>query len=514
VIPGKQYTPEALLEIAWRRKWLIVVPAVVIAASVAVYAKRLPNRYRSETLIRVVPQRIPEKYVGPTVTTKIEDRLQAIKEQTMSRTRLERIIEEFNLYPSARKTGIMEDIVERMRSQDIEVQVVKGDAFRVSFSGDDPVTVMKVTERLASLFIDESLRERETLVEGTDEFLETQLEEARRRLIDNERKAAEYRRRYQSELPNQLTANMQGLHNTEMQLQSLLDSLNRDLDRKVALERIIADATNSEALAASSPPLRIDFRSDAAAGATPPAATATEQLQAAEASLRELELRLKPEHPDVARLKRTIAELRPRAATEAAEHVASPSLPLGPAETAQHKLLTDSKAEQANLERQIAYKTGEEKRLRDVIADYQKRIEAAPARDVELAELTRDYDTIQAGYRDLLSKKQASQLATNLERRQIGEQFKVLDPARRPERPYSPARQRLYLMGLAGGLGFGILLAALAEYLDRSMQSEEDVRIALSLPVLATIPLIRVRRSVGRGRRVAVSNHRSRAHAT
>jgi succinoglycan biosynthesis transport protein ExoP len=140
----------------------------------------------------------------------------------------------------------MEDIVERMRTRDIGVQVVKGDAFRISFSGDDPVTVMKVTEDLASLFIDESLRDRETLVEGTDEFLEAQLDDARKRLIENEKKVAEYRRRYQGELPNQMTANMQGLHNAEMQLQSLVDSLNRDFDRRLVLERASSEATISD----------------------------------------------------------------------------------------------------------------------------------------------------------------------------------------------------------------------------------------------------------------------------
>src|SRR4029077_8680286 len=128
----------------------------------------------------------------------------------------------------------MEDIIDQMRSR-IDVAIVKGDAFRVGFINEDPRTAMKVAERLGSLFIDESLRDRETLAEGTSQFLEAQLEDARRQLVDNEKKLENYRRSHGGELPNQLESNMQGLHNSEMQIQALTDSLNRDRDKYDAL---------------------------------------------------------------------------------------------------------------------------------------------------------------------------------------------------------------------------------------------------------------------------------------
>src|SRR5262249_46546207 len=136
MIPGKRYTPELLLQLARRHKWRILVPAVLIAGAGSAITHYLPNRYRSDTLILVVPQRVPESYVRSTVTTRIEDRLQSISQQIMSRTRLERVIQDFNLYAEARKTAIMEDVVDRMRGN-ISVQVVKGDAFRVSFTSDE-----------------------------------------------------------------------------------------------------------------------------------------------------------------------------------------------------------------------------------------------------------------------------------------------------------------------------------------------------------------------------------------
>ena len=188
MIPGRQYSFDTLLQIALRRKWLIVLPAIAIAGCGVLWARQLPDTYRSDTLILVVPQRVPESYVKSTVTSRIEDRLQTISQQILSRTRLEQIVQDFNLYQEERKRQqLMEDIVSRMRTNDIAIDVVKGDSFRVSFSANDPRTAMRVTERLASLFIDESLRDREVLAEGTNQFLAAQLDEARRNLVLNEK---------------------------------------------------------------------------------------------------------------------------------------------------------------------------------------------------------------------------------------------------------------------------------------------------------------------------------------
>ncbi len=482
MIPGKQYTPEIVLQIVWRHKWRIILPFLVIATAASLITYHLPNLYRSDTLILVVPQRVPESYVRSTVTTRIEDRLQAISQQILSRTRLERIIQDFNLYADRRKTDLMEDVVDRMR-KDIDLEVVKGDAFRISYTASEPRTAMRVTERLASFFIDESLRDREALAEGTNQFLESQLEEARRKLIENEKRLEEYRRKNDGQLPTQTDANMQGVHNSEMQLQALLDSLNRDRDRRQVLERLVADS--------STPDSSDSFSLRPVAPEDPAAASATEQLRIAQLNLQAMLGRLTPKHPEVLRMKRAIAELQRRVDTESGERPVSADPPASAAEKARRARLDESKAEMVNLERDIASKTAEEKRLRVVLAEYQRRLEAAPTRESELTELTRDYSTIQASYQSLLAKKQESQIAANLERRQIGEQFKVLDPARLPEKPSSPDRPKLYLLGLAIALAAGAAWAAAAEYFDRALRSEEDVRLVLNIPVLATFPNIR-----------------------
>ncbi len=173
--------PPATRRIGWIA-W-ILIPATlgpVIGAGMAARTKPL---YRSDARILVVPQRVPESYVRSSVTTNLRDRLQSISQQILSRTRLERVIQDFDLYTEERRTGVMEDIVDRMR-KNIEVNVEDGGAFALGFIGTDPRTVMKVTDRLASLFIEENLRDREVLAEGTNQFLEAQMEDARRRLLE------------------------------------------------------------------------------------------------------------------------------------------------------------------------------------------------------------------------------------------------------------------------------------------------------------------------------------------
>ena len=485
MIPGKQYSVETLLEIARRRKWLILVPAVLIAAGSAAVIHNLPNVYRSETLILVVPQRVPESYVKSTVTARIEDRLQAISQQILSRTRLEQVVNDFNLYQKERANReLMEDIVEQMRTKDIGIGVVKGDAFRVSFQSDDPRVAMRVTERLGSLFIDESLRDREVLAEGTNQFLATQLDEARRQLVLVETKLQEYQRTFNGELPSQLSANLQGLHNTEMALQSLTEALNRDRERRIGFERQVADIIEAPDPQPEAPA--------ADKGRADMSQTLQDELKQAQQALIAVELKLKPDHPDVRRLRRNVDELQKRVEAQKLEGV----LTSRPSNTVvmnydKRRRLTEAKAELDNLDRAIQAKLAEEQRLRGILGMYQARIEATPVRESELAALTRDYETLQQTYRSLLQKKEESQISANLEKRQIGEQFKILDPARMPEKPISPDRPRLYLIAILASLAIGIGFAAAAEYFDRTLRTEADVRAALNLAVLATVPNMR-----------------------
>lgn len=484
MIPGKQYSLDTLFEVAKRRRWLIILPMVVVGVIGALVVAYLPNVYRSETLILVVPQRVPESYVRSTVTARIEDRLQAISQQILSRTRLEQIITDFNLYQKERADKqLMEDIVETMRTRDIDINVIKGDAFRVSYQASDPRLAMRVTERLGSLFIDESLRDREVLAEGTSQFLATQLDESRRQLVQVENKLQEYQRINNGELPAQMEANLQGQHNAEMALQTLGESLNRDREKRLLLERQITDIVEAPVEA------KVDDKDKVPDMAT----TLESEYRTAQNALLALELKLKPEHPDVKKQKRAVEELRARIEASNLETTltSKPAAPVVMLDPAKRRKLTDARAELENLDRQIQAKVAEESRLQGLVGMYQARIEVTPVREAELASLTRDYETLQASYRSLLQKKEESQISANLEKRQIGEQFKILDPARMPERPASPDRPRLYLIAALVAVVAGLGLAALAEFFDKTLRTEADVRAALNLMVLATVPTLR-----------------------
>ena len=493
MLPGKKYTPEDMAWMVWRRKWLVIVAFLLIFAGTAVTAFLLPDRFRSETLILVVPQRVPESYVRPTVTTKIEDRLRSIQQQILSRTKLEQIIRDGNLYPSERQHLPMEDVVEKMRG-DVRVDIVRGDAFRVAFISQDPKKAMDVAGRLASLFVDESLQDREVLANATTDFLQSQLDEARRRLVEAEGKVADFQRRYAGSLPSEREANLQVLHNLQLQVQALVDSTGRDKDRRLFLERALADLEAEAQDTRSAAPV-------SATGDTPgliTSGTSAEQLEAARSALKSLELRLKPEHPDVVYLKRVIRDLEAKVQAEAAARPADPTAaPVAraprrptPEEASSQRRVQEMRQELAGVDIQLASKQIEEKRLRDQIASIQSRVTATPALAAEFTALTRDYNTIQNSYSSLLAKYEDAKAAAALERRQIGEQFKVLDRPRVPESPISPNRPLINLMGAMAGLGVGLGLVVLLEQRDKSLRSEDDVLSVLRLPVLAVIPVI------------------------
>jgi polysaccharide chain length determinant protein (PEP-CTERM system associated) len=474
---------------------LILIPAVVIAVIGCTITYLLPDTYRSEARILIIAQRVPESYVRSTVTTRIEDRLRSIDAQVRSRAKLERIIEDFNLYPERRQTEILQDVIDDM-NRNIDVNLVQGDVFRVAFTADNPRVAKDVAERLTTFFIEESLKDRTALAENTSEFLETEAGIAQRKLREVEQKIMEYKRRHDGELPTQADANGAALQNAQMQLQSLDNQIAQNRDNQAMLLRRVADLQTRVEDASKMPPAAVPV--EPGRPMTKAAALAAKQAEfQKERAVKAVG------HPTIDRLLREIKQLEEEAAEEAAS-----ATPLGTTAAAAPlanplleratKELDDTKSDLSRLERRIDADLESQRVVRQQIAEFQRRILAAPMRDTELVDLTRDYNTLKAHYDSLSSKRIDSQVSANVERRQIGEQFRILDPARLPERPHSPNREQLYVVSLVLALAVGLTAAAGAEYLDRGLRSEDDVRLALALPVLATIPVIGPAKKVGR----------------
>ena len=497
MLPGKTYTLQEILQMIRRRWWLVTAPLVVGLSIGIVAYKLMPVVYKSETLITVVPQRVPDSYVRSTVTARIEDRIPAISEQILSRSRLERIITEFDLFKEQRARMPLEDVVQIVRAS-VHVDPVGKESFKVSFTSAEPATAQKVTERLASLVIQENLRDREKYADSTSQFLESQLDEAKRRLVEQERKLEIYRREHQGTLPTELQSNMQAIANAQMQLTQVSQSINHDRERRLLLERQIGDARSPDPI----PPLATGPNGQSL---DDPQLSATQRLGIAKANLEVMKRHYTPEHPDVKALERQIVELTARAEQEA--KLPQPIKPASPSEIARQRQLRDLQGDMEILDRQIATSVAEEARLKRSIGDYQARIDVVPTRETELVALTRDYNTLQESYKGLLEKQEDSKLAANLERRQIGEQLRIVDPASMPERP-SNQQMRLAALGgsTLGGLLLGLLMVGFLEFRDSSFKTEEDITRVLALPVLATIPVMENKTHPGRssGGRAAV----------
>jgi polysaccharide chain length determinant protein (PEP-CTERM system associated) len=361
---------------------------------------------------------------------------------------------------------------------------VRGDSFRVTYSAGDPMVAMKVTQQLAAMFIEENLRDREVQAEGTNDFLEAQLEAARNRLLEHEKRLEKYRLQYAGELPSQSQMNLTAVLGHRQQLQAVAESINRDRDRRLMLER-----THSEVSASDTGQTAAE-RTTAAA---PRENEAERRLETARDNLRGMLLRLKPDHPDVIVARRQILELEGKlqsAPAPTAAPVPETDVRSAIADATRRSRMKQIQAEIDNVDRQIAAKETEAERLRQQIDEYQRRVDAAPTRETEMTELMRDYKTLQDVYVGLLEKKEASKLAANLERAQAGEQFKILDPARVPERPFSPNHFQTVSIGAVVGLGLGLALAVLLELRDSTVRTEEEVVRLLALPVVAVVPLM------------------------
>ena len=459
MLPGRRYTPAAIGWILRTRRWLLMGTLLVFMATAIWLALALPDRYRAQTTILVVPQRVPENYVRPVITESIEQRLFSISPQILSETRLERIILELDLYPKLRQQkGGLEDVIESMR-KDISVEIIKGDLFRVTYAGDSPYKVMQVTQRLASLFVEENLKDREQQAVGTNEFLESQLLQTKQRLEERERMLQEYRQRHAGELPSQVGANLQVLQNASLQLQSVEESLARDRDRRLELEHALMEVemppakparrtrpTRSPrpAAAAEAPP------EDQAAGPAPsvPGAgmTALVQLMTARQQLQTAQLVYTADHPDVIRLKSLIARLETSVAEEVARNTGR-DVSSDPATAARMTRASQLRQQIAALDGEIGRKAGEVVRLKEVIATYQQRVETQPALESELIALTRDYEALRASHASLQAKREEASIAANLEKQQVSQQFRTLDPARLPEQPYAPNRRLITIVG-------------------------------------------------------------------
>ncbi len=443
---GQDVFSECVAALLNRKGWFIgpFICGILLSVLLILF---LPKTYRSTTLIIVEDQKIPQEFVRSTISAPIEERLSTIRQQVLSRSFLEKIIDQFGLFKNDKDP--MEEKVESMRKV-IDIKTMGGErvnAFSISYIGSDPMTTMKVTNELASLLIKENLKIREELVEGTSAFIDGELENLKITLESQERALSQFKQSFTGELPTQIDASLRTLDRLQLALQETKASIRATQPDEV----LLVDPLYQEWL------------------------TQKQRLVA-------LQRKYNDNHPDLIVLKKEVKSLEDRVLVENAKRGMAPTR-----ESGLENLQSTFNPLSLRVQADIADLRLREKQIQAQIEDFERRIENAPKREQELAILDRDYENTRKNYQSLLDKKLTARISENLEKRQKGEQFRVVDAANYPEKAYRPNPLKMAILGCLIGIGGGIALVFFKETMDTSVRKPEDFEKLSDIPVLASI---------------------------
>jgi polysaccharide biosynthesis transport protein len=475
-----------------RRRWLILLSVFTGWFLIWGASWIVPATYQSESLIVVDQQKVPDQYVVPNISSNLQDRLQSLTEQILSRTNLEETIERLHLYPHHRSLFGFGDPVEQMR-RNIKIDLVSAPdrpgeytAFRMSYAASTPELAQTVNRELTSLFIADNLNVQRQLSENTTAFLESQLADSRARMEEQEAKVASFKATHMGDLPSQLESNVQILAGLQSQLQNSQQALDAARRQKLYLESLLQQFMSAQA--------SLDSGDINGAGA---AQSLDKQLLDMRLALQELQARYTPEHPDIIALKDKIAKAERLKKQSEAEAIASQkehkdsgttdsAVPTGAQSSSPNIMQLQSQLKANQLE--IVNIQQHEKDLESQISGYQSRLNLTPETEQELTAISRGYEESKSNYNSLLQKKMQSQLATSLEHRQQGEQFRIVDPPSLPTKPSAPNHLLFSMAGLLVGAFLGLSLTALLEMMNVRIRKEQDLAGIVPVSVLVGIP--------------------------
>ncbi len=488
------FDTERYLDMARRRYPVFLIAAFLTWLLVWGASWVLPVRYKSSTQILVEAPAMPKDYVVSNINDDLQDRVQNITEQILSRTRLLRIIDQLNLYGGKKSRYTPDEKVAHMRT-DIAIELVhdptnlKITAFKIDYSAPDARTAQRVTGELTNLFINENLQVRQQQSEDTTRFLEAQVEAARQNLAEQDAKIRVFKGEHVGDLPSQQASNLQILAGMQGQLGNEQDALNTARQQQVYLQSLISQyrTLQSSSRASEGSPLP---------GGLP---AIDKELDRLRTQLADLSSRYTDRYPDVQKVKIQITKTerirdeliaglkeQPKGGNQgdggsAARDTADPSQ-TSPLLQLQGQLQAN-RAEIANREQAIAG-------LELKVSEYQARLNDEPVREQQLADLTRGYDQSKANYDDLLKKENESKMATSMEEMEKGERFRMIDPPSLPLKPDFPNRLKFCGVGLGLGLVLGIIVAAGVEFMDDRLHSVSEIKALVSMKVLSEIPAI------------------------
>ena len=472
------------------KRWIVIIPYIAVMALGIYWSLITPQIYEAKTLILVEPQRVPGAFVRNIVSADINSRIATISQQIMSRSNLEKIIEKYNLFSAPEQTHMyMEDKLANLRDRiSIRVQRTRsgGDAFSISYRDSDPRLTMEVANTLSSFFIDTNVQIREKQASGTSSFLDSELNIMRSKLEGMDSQFKDFRKQYMGELPEQMNANLRILESLQLQLSEKKERLRDEKSRLMIINNEIDQIRKDEAQERRA-------NAQAAASLSVPNQAQTDQptLQQMQEELAALRSSYTDKHPDVIRLSNKIKEIEKSKSKQTSSPDSNDNqiLPSALEETPSTKLLENKLRQRMAANTEILNLKQDILDINNEVSIYKGRIERTPRREEELRALKRDYENVQSAYNSLLSRKMEADIAVNLEKNKKGEQFRVLDLAKIPEKPISPNLKKIFLMALILGLGSGGGLVLFLDFWDSSVRRLEDLS-KLEIPVLATIPIL------------------------
>jgi len=460
-----------------RYKFIVVCLLIAVSASPIFYLN-IPRAYQSSASIIYKEQNINPSRMAPDEGMQVQEMVNTVTQQVLSRTNLEKVIKNFNLYADMQKIVPIEDIIEKLREKDIEVSVQRnrGNVFSVSFRGIDPQKVMKVTNELAAKFIEENMRVREERAKATASYIQDELRMSKETLHDKESQMRDYKLKFYNEMPEQRAANMNRLNALQEQFQAIQSSIH--------------DREQTRLLVAEQLEIRKNIRSAAAGPDSEGYETDSDrlwsELETARNTRQELLARYTSEHPNVKRIEKQISQLESE--LKKLKEPGSGFAIDGPA--ASDDRIQELALQSKEIELDLKILREQSKNNLNQIKTYQKWIEAAPIHEAEWSSLTRDYDELKRYHDTLLSQSLAAEAASSLERHQKGSQFKIIDPAYLPVTPDKGPFRIIFLASIFIGLATGMGLILGFDLMDTSFKDKKEIEDCLKLSVTCALPLL------------------------
>ncbi len=471
------------LDVLLRRKKMIISFLLVsIVAGLGMYLKT--NKvYQCTSLIKYQRQRINPTVMSPEDNmTRTREVVATVSQQITSRSSLEKMIKEFDLYAKKRAMLPMEDVVDIMREKHIDISPDRGDIFKVSYQGRDPKKVQRVTNALAAKFIEENLRYREERASETSAYVQDELRMAKGALDEKEAVMRDYKLKYYNEMPAQRQNNMGRLSALQEQYQNSQESSQGMQRTKILVQEQIS--LREELLAQQLSGMGVSMLPADSQQAHQQGGLV--QITQLKHELQNLLTKYTEKHPEVKRIKKQLENLEKKIAdSDQYEGI----------EEEEAQSFVDPQTEQLkrqikDLEYNISRLKKERQEIKEQIKKYQGWVEATPVREAEWAALTRDYEQLHGHYQALVSQSLQAESAYSLEKQQKGSQFKIVDPAHFPENPFKPDFKKIMLMAIGLGLGLGGGLAVGMELLGTSFKDPAEVEAFLDVPVVCAVPLI------------------------